>query len=37
MEGRGFAPARMASSDGYYLPDRARDDVIKAIINKKVN
>ena len=36
MEGRGFLPARMASSDGYYLP-ASKEDIIKAIINKKVN
>jgi hypothetical protein len=36
MEGKGYAPARISSSDGYYLPE-CRENVIKAIINKKVN
>lgn len=36
MEGKGYAPARIPSSDGYYLPE-CRKNVIEAIINKKVN
>jgi hypothetical protein len=36
MEGKGYAPARIPSSDGYYLPE-CRENVITAIINKKVN
>ena len=36
MEGKGYAPARISSSDGYYLPE-CRENVITAIINKKVN
>jgi hypothetical protein len=35
MEGRGYLPARMASSDGYYLPS-SKEDIIRAIIDKKV-
>jgi hypothetical protein len=36
MEGRGFSPGRMASIDGYYLPQN-KENIIKAIIAKKVN
>ena len=36
MEGRGFFPARIASVDGYYLPEN-KENILKAIINKKVN
>lgn len=36
MEGRGFSPGRIASIDGYYLP-QSKENIIKAIIKKKVN
>lgn len=36
MEGRGFFPARIASVDGYYLPEN-KENILKAIINKKVD
>ena len=36
MEGRGFSPGRIASIDGYYLP-QSKGNIIKAIIKKKVN